>query len=258
MRILLSNDDGIFAPGIMAMHNELAKIADVQVVAPANVQSGGSHAITIRHPVAWRNVDVNGTFRGVCVEGTPADCVKLALGGLDGRKPDLVVSGINAGLNTGIHVLYSGTVAAAIEGAILGLPAVAVSLQLYRDMDYAGAAVIARGLIEEIIQRELHPREVWNINIPENKPGWPRGVRVVPQSIQPTLDRLEKRIDPTGREYYWLGGDFGELSDAHDTDLRAVREGYVSITPLQFNLTDTGRLERARAWTWELPGPAGA
>lgn len=258
MRILLSNDDGIFAPGIMALHDELAKIAEVNVVAPANVQSGGSHAITIRHPVAWRTVQVSGSFRGVSVEGTPADCVKLALGGLDIAKPDLVVSGINAGLNTGIHVLYSGTVAAAIEGAILGYPAIAVSLQLYRNMDYAGAASIARGVIEQLALKNLRPRDVWNINIPENKPGWPRGVRVVPQSIQPTLDRLEKRSDPSGREYYWLSGDFGELSDGHDTDLRAIREGYVSVTPLQFNLTDATMLERARTWEWLLPPVEGA
>lgn len=253
MRILLTNDDGIFAPGIMAMHDELARFAEVDVVAPANVQSGGSHAITIRHPVVWRTVQVDGRFRGTSVEGTPADCVKLALGALSDQKPDLIVSGINSGLNTGIHVLYSGTVAAAVEGAILGCPAVAVSLQLYRDMDYGHAARIARRIIEDLAAQGFAPRQVWNINIPEFKPGWPLGVRVAPQSVQPTLDRLEKRTDPSGREYYWLGGDFGDLSDVHDSDLRAVREGYVCVTPLQFNLTDAAMLERARSWKWELP-----
>src|SRR5688572_29447476 len=140
MRILLTNDDGIFAPGLLAFYRELAKIADVAVVAPEGVQSGGSHAITIRHPVLWQTVGVGDVFRGTSVEGTPADCVKLALHSLLPEKPDLVVSGINAGLNTGIHVLYSGTVAAAIEASIHGCPAIAVSFELYRDMDFSAAA----------------------------------------------------------------------------------------------------------------------
>lgn len=252
MRILLTNDDGIFAPGLMAMYDELARMGEVHVVAPAGVQSGGSHAITIRNPVFWRSVQVNGAFRGTSVEGTPADCVKLALGALLPEKPDLVVSGINSGLNTGIHVLYSGTVAAAIEGAILGCPAVAVSLQLYRDMDYARAARMSRTIIEQLVSRGLKAGQVWNVNIPEIKPGWPRGVRIAPQSVQPTLDRLEQRSDPSGREYYWLSGDFEDMKDSAETDLRVVREGYICVTPLQFNLTDVGLTQRACEWLCDI------
>lgn len=250
MRILLTNDDGIFAPGLLAMHDALAGIGDVSVVAPTNVQSGGAHAITIRHPVLWHDVQVNGRFSGTSVDGTPADCVKLAFGALLAEPPDFVVSGINAGLNTGIHVLYSGTVAAAVEAAILGRPAFAVSLELYRDMDYARAAKIAVEIIRRVQANGLAPRQVWNLNIPEIKPGCPRGVRVAPQSCQPITDRLEKRSSPGGREYYWLSGDFGELMDHADCDLRAVREGYVSVTPLQFNLTDAELLQRAARWQW--------
>lgn len=250
MKILLCNDDGIFAPGLLALHDELARNAEVHVVAPADVQSGGSHAITIRHPVLWKSVQVNGRFTGTSVEGTPADCVKLALGALLPDKPDLVVSGINAGLNTGLHVLYSGTVAAAIEAAMLGCPAAAVSLKLYRDMDFPLAASIARGVLQDLIGRGLTAGVVWNINIPELKPSWPRGVRVVPQSQRPPEDKLERRADPNGREYYWLGGDFLERDDSRESDLHVVHEGFVSVTPLHFDLTHPTLLETARTWSW--------
>jgi 5'-nucleotidase len=250
MRILLSNDDGIFAPGLMAMCGELSKKHHVDVAAPESVQSGGSHAITIRNPVMWRTVKVDGQFSGVSVGGTPADCVKLALNALLDKKPDLVVSGINMGLNTGIHVLYSGTVAAAVEAAIFGYPAIAVSLQMYRDMDFDGAAVIAAKLIEQLVDSGLKGGQVVNINIPEIKPGCPKGVRVVPQSCQPTIDRIEKRNDPNGHEYYWLSGDFGEHDEKAETDLKATREGYVSITPLHFDLTDRTALAQLQSAKW--------
>jgi 5'-nucleotidase len=250
VKILLSNDDGIFAPGLMAMYAALAPRHHVDVVAPESVQSGGSHAITIRHPVMWRSVNVNGSFHGVSVSGTPADCVKVALHALLADKPDLIVSGINMGLNTGIHVLYSGTVAAAIEGAIFGYPAVAVSLQMYRDMDFDQAAIIAAKLIEHLMESGLKGGQVVNINIPEIKPGWPRGVRVVPQSCQPTVERIERRKDPNGGEYYWLSGDFGEIDDQAETDLKATREGYVCVTPLHFDLTDQAAMKKLQSAQW--------
>jgi 5'-nucleotidase len=250
VRILLCNDDGIYAPGLAALHFRLARAAEVHVVAPDSPQSGGSHALTFRHPVLWKTVAVPGAFTGTSVEGTPADCIKLALGELLRQPPDLVVSGINAGLNTGIHALYSGTVAAAIEAAILGCPAVAVSLQLDEEMDFPRAAEIAARLIDRIAAAGLVPRQVFSINIPRLRPGWPRGVRVGPQSIRPTMDRIEKRADPSGREYYWLSGDFVEADDAVDTDIHLVRDGYVCVTPLQFNLTDTTVLSSLRGWSW--------
>ncbi|MFQ5429552.1 MAG: 5'/3'-nucleotidase SurE [Phycisphaerae bacterium] len=250
MRILLSNDDGIFAPGLMSLYAVLPETAEVEVVAPESVQSGGSHAITIRHPVLWRTVSVADVFQGTSVEGTPADCVKLALNALLPERPDLVVSGINAGLNTGIHVLYSGTVAAAIEAAIQGCPAVAVSLELHRDMDFDAAARIAGRLIDRILESGLQPGQVFNINIPELKPGWPKGVRIEPQSIQSMAERIERRADPNGREYYWLDGDFKDIGGESQTDRHALSAGYVCVTPLQFDLTDTARLDRLREWSW--------
>ena len=250
MRILLSNDDGIFAPGLMALYEVLSSADEVDVVAPETVQSGGSHAITIRHPVLWRTVQVNDGFHGTAVMGTPADSVKLALNGLLSEKPDVVISGINAGLNTGIHVLYSGTVAAAIEAAIFGYPAIAVSFELHRDMDYNAAAHIARRLIDRILQDGPFPGRVFNINIPEIKPGWPKGVRVFEQSTQAMNERFEKRTGPNNRDYYWIDGDFKDIGDESDTDRRALVEGYVCVTPLQFNLTDREAMEGIREWTW--------
>ena len=259
MAILLSNDDGIYAGGLMAMYGALAESADVRVVAPATAQSGGSHAITIRHPVLWRTVQVADRFEGTSVEGTPADCVKLAINSLLRKKPDLVVSGINSGLNSGVHVLYSGTVAAAIEGAIQGCPAIAVSMELSRDMDYAAAAGIAKGVIDRIVQSGLRPGQVFSVNIPEIKPGQPRGVRVARQSVQAMVERIEKRADPNGRQYYWLTGDFKDISNepggenaegAQRTDRHALAEGYVTVTPLQFNLTDSRMLGEMQDWSW--------
>lgn len=250
MRILLSNDDGIYASGLAAMYHALREIAEVTVVAPDSPQSGGSHALTFRHPVLWKTVDVPGGFRGTSVEGTPADCIKLGLNELMGAPPDLVVSGINSGLNTGIHVLYSGTVAAAIEGAVLGLPSIAVSKQLEETMDYARAAKIAVPLIQTIVRHGATPRQVYNINIPKFAAGWPKGVRVAPQSLRPTLDKLEKRRDPGGREYYWLSGDFADVDDGADTDIHLIRQGYVCITPLQFDLTRHEALRSMAAWEW--------
>lgn len=259
MMILLSNDDGIYADGLMAMYEVLAESADVHVVAPATVQSGGSHAITIRHPVLWHTVQVGDRFKGTSVEGTPADCVKLAICSLLPKKPDLVVSGINAGLNSGVHVLYSGTVAAAIEGAIQGCPAIAVSMELYRDMDFSAAARIAKSVIDRIVQNGLHPGQVWSVNIPEIRPGQPKGVCVARQSIQAMVERIEKRADPNGRQYYWLTGDFKDISSepggdkaqgAQRTDRQALADGYVTVTPLQFNLTDSKMLDKMQDWSW--------
>ncbi|HVP13408.1 MAG TPA: 5'/3'-nucleotidase SurE [Phycisphaerae bacterium] len=250
MRILLTNDDGIYAPGLLALYEVFSKTAQVDVVAPAAVESGGSHAITIHHPVMWRSVDVHHRFRGTAVEGTPADCVKLALYSLLPQKPDLVISGLNAGLNTGIHVIYSGTVAAAIESGILGCPAIAVSLAIYPNMDFEKGARIAKAVIDEVTRHSLAAGQVVNINIPEPKPGWPRGVRVAPQSIRPMPEELEKRTDPNGREYYWLGGDYSILGDHSDTDRKALHDGYICVTPLQFDLTDSARLAEMRGWAW--------
>ncbi len=250
MRILLTNDDGILAPGLLAMYKALQSLGEIDVVAPETAQSGGAHAITIRNPVLWRRVQVGDVFTGTGVEGTPADCVKLAINAVLDHKPDLIVSGINAGLNTGVHILYSGTVAAAIEGAIQGCPAIAVSLDIYRDMDFAAAARIGRGVIDRILADEPKPRQVFNINIPQITPGRPKGVRVAPQSPQAMPERIEERTAPHGRQYYWLSGDFNNFGDSGGTDRHCLDEGYVCVTPLQFDMTDAAQLKRLGEWDW--------
>lgn len=256
MRILLTNDDGVYAPGLAAFYRALATDHEVCVVAPQTVQSAGAHSITIRHPLVCQPLRVRREFDAVAVEGTPADCVKLALNVLLTPKPDLVVSGINAGQNTGIHVIYSGTVAAAIEAGIMGLPAVAVSLQFSEQMDFERSAGIARQIIDHLERRgQLLPGRVFNLNIPELGPGRPRGLRIAPQSTRAMSEAMEKRTDPNGREYYWLNGDFANLADDDTTDRSALRDGYACLTPLQFDLTDRATLEQMRDWTWPTIAP---
>jgi len=257
MLILLTNDDGIYAPGLAAAYHELAKLGQVHVVAPETVQSATGHGITISTPLLTQRVvvgDAPRAFEGVAVEGRPADCVKLAVAKILPRPPDLVVSGINSGANVGINVLYSGTVAAAIEAAFLGLPAVALSLYLRNHIpaDYARTARLSRGVIEQILSAGLRGGQVVSVNLPPLLPDQePAGVRVVRQCARPWADTYEERKDPRGRPYYWNSSVFtlGETED--DTDVAALRENYITVTPLQFDLTEYGLLRewKNREWT---------
>jgi 5'-nucleotidase len=255
MLILLTNDDGIRAPGLVALYRELTKLGEVHVVAPETVQSATGHGITISTPLMTQRVTVEDAFTGVSVDGRPADCVKLAVSQILPRTPDLVVSGMNSGANVGINVIYSGTVAAAIEAAFLGLPAITVSLLLSREIepDYAGAAEYARQAIERILQHGLKDGEVVTVNVPALRPGQrPAGIKAVRQCTRPWIDTYEKRLDPRGREYYWNSTIFllGETDE--DTDVAALREGYVTVTPLQFDLTNREQLRKMQGVEGEL------
>jgi 5'-nucleotidase len=247
MLILLTNDDGINAPGIAAMYRELVHLGDVVVVAPETVQSATGHGITISAPLLTSKVTVENAFTGIAVDGRPADCVKLAINQLLPKQPDLVVSGLNAGANVGINVIYSGTVAAAIEAAFLGLPAIATSLHLKGNVpdDFAGAARISRQTIESILTHGLPGGQVININVPALLPGQqPAGIKTVRQCTRPWMDTYERRQDPRGRDYFWNNSVFtlGETDD--DTDVAGLRDHYVTVTPLQFDLTDHGLLQK--------------
>jgi len=258
VRILLTNDDGILAPGLAAMWRELRSLGEVEVVAPESVQSAVAHSITIHYPIMTRRVHVGGEFHGFSVEGSPADCVKLAVHDLLDCKPDLVVSGINAGENIGTHVLYSGTVAAAAEGALQGCAAVAVSLEYSDELDFDLAARHAMTVIRSILHQGIEAGDLVNVNIPALRPGWPRGVRVTAQSMSPLEESFERRADPQGRPYYWLSGKLTEEVDAaFDTDLRAMRDGYIAVTPIRINLTDRARLTHMRSWSWPEIGAQG-
>jgi len=246
MLILLTNDDGIMAPGIVAMYRRLVQMGRVEVVAPETVQSATGHGITLKMPLLTSRVTVENAFEGVAVDGRPADCVKLALSQILPSTPDLVISGINAGANVGINVLYSGTVAAAIEAAFLGLPAIALSLYLKNDVepDYDRAAEWSMKCIEMILKAGLKGGQIVSVNLPSMPPGQePRGIRIVRQCTRPWVDTYERRQDPRGRDYYWNTSVFTLGNTDPDTDVAALREDYIAITPLQFDLTDRAMLE---------------
>jgi len=254
MLILLTNDDGIQAPGILAMWRELSAKHEVHVVAPETVQSATGHGITLSTPLLTSRVTIENGFTGTAVDGRPADCVKLAVAKLLPRPPDLVISGINAGANVGINVVYSGTIAAAIEAAFLGLPSIAVSLHLKNDVpiDMPRAARFARDVIRQILDAGLAPGEVITINIPGLRPDeHPAGVKTVRQCIQPWVDTYEQRKDPRGRDYFWNSSIFTLGPTQDDTDVAALRDGFITITPLHFDLTQHARLRelQSRAFT---------
>lgn len=241
MLILLTNDDGIQAPGLVAMYRELVRLGEVHVVAPETVQSATGHGITLKMPLLTSRVTVENAFTGTAVDGSPADCVKLAVSQILPRSPDLVVSGINEGANVGINVLYSGTVAAAIEAAFLGLPAVAMSLLVRRGVpvDFARSAVFAREVIEQVLQRGLKGGQVVSVNLPALLPEEkPAGIRVVRQCTRPWIDTYERRQDPRGRDYFWNTSVFTLGNTDADTDVAALRDNHITITPLQFDLTN--------------------
>jgi 5'-nucleotidase len=257
VRILLTNDDGVYAPGLRAMRAELRKLGEVVVVAPAGEQSAVGHSITLLTPLLVQEVlDEQNQPMGWAVEGRPADCVKLALLQLLPGPPDLVVSGLNAGSNAGINVLYSGTVAAAIEGAFFRCTSIAVSLEYTKPkpLDFPRAAELARQVIEQVLAGKPPAGSLFNINIPSLEKGPIRGVRVVPQNVAPYLEAFDRRVDPRGRVYFWSTPEFSCPEPHPDTDVTALGEGFITVTPLQFNLTHTELLRQMAGWSLRLGG----
>lgn len=262
MRILLSNDDGILAPGLAAMWEALTELGEVHVAAPEDPQSAAAHGITVTGPLSVRRVHVADKFYGHSVDGRPADCVKLAISQLMDEPPDLVVSGINDGANISLNIIYSGTVAAAAEGAVLGHPAIAVSLERGLEPDFAQAARIALPVIRQLLDHGLKEGQLINVNIPDLTPGPPAGVRVVPMATRVWIEDFVHHRAPDGRDYFWLTGehewqDSNGLGHGHEhaeTDLDAVQNRYVTITPLQFDLTQYALLEKLKEKDWELRG----
>jgi 5'-nucleotidase len=247
MRILATNDDGIMAPGLVAMRQALATLGDVTVVAPTTAQSAVGHAISVTEPVICHRMDLGDGSIGYGIEGSPADCVKLAVLELLPARPDLVVSGINLGANAGINVLYSGTVAAAIEAAFWGVPSAAVSLEDSEVVDFGQAARIALGILRQLVGHGLAGGAAVNINVPDLSAGPPRGVRVVPQSMKGWRERWERRSDPRGRTYYWIFGEKDPEAHGIDSDVAALADRFVTVTPLGFDLTAHDRLAAMRA-----------
>lgn len=254
MRILLTNDDGIYAPGITAMYAQLEKLGQVEVSAPAANQSGVGHSITYLTPLIIQEAFRGEEHYGWEIAGSPADCVKLAMLELCPEPPDLIVSGINSGANAGINVLYSGTVAAAIEGAFFGVMSIAISQAMNRPHpNFERTARQARELIEQLLEKHSGPAQLWNINFPETTPEGPRGVKVLPMGVHRYGEYMEKRMDPRGRTYYWSGSD-KQLSPPCpvDTDVQGMVDGYITMTPLQFDMTQRQQLENYRGLEWNL------
>jgi 5'-nucleotidase len=255
MRILLTNDDGIYAPGLRALRPELQKLGEVVVVAPATEQSAVGHSVTLTTPLIVQEVlDEQQKPLGWAVEGRPADCVKLALRELLSEPPDLVVSGLNSGSNAGINVLYSGTVAAAIEGSFFRVTSIACSLEYtkLRPLDFARGASLARTVIEQILQQRPAAGSLFNINIPSLDRGPVKGILSRPQNVAPYVEAFDRRTDPRGRVYFWTTPEFSCPDPHPDTDVTALAEGFITVTPLQFNLTDAALMQEMSGWQWRL------
>ena len=272
MLILLTNDDGIYAPGLAALEQELARLGDVIVVAPATEQSGVGHSITYLRPLVVKEVFEGKRRRGWAIEGSPADCVKLGIFEYCPRQPDLVVSGINSGLNAGINVLYSGTVAAAIEGAFFGITSFAISMEYDEHADHRRAAQVAVEVIEQVLaQSDAHsgttssdqkPNKIaeqqartrlFNVNLPQAAltVEHPRATCTA-MRLTRSNGHFEKRMDPLGRNYFWAAGEKRKPDIGEDSDEAALREGLITITPLDFDLTRHDMLARMRAWKFDL------
>lgn len=239
MKILLTNDDGIFAPGLAALYKRLTAIGDVSVVAPIDCRSGTSHSITFAEPLICNKVSIDDQFTGYGVHGSPADCVKLACMQLHEGPIDLVVSGINHGANVGINVFYSGTVAAAIEGAFMRIPAVAISLASEEIMDFDSAAKYGLSVIQNILP--IQPGEVVNVNIPRLSQGQPKGVRVVPQSTNGFYEYYVPQANDQQTVFQLASG--LHRTEETPTDTMALWEGFITVTPLRPDMTSHGRLK---------------
>jgi 5'-nucleotidase len=249
MLILCTNDDGYLATGLSVLTRAARTFGDVRIVAPDREQSASSHSLTMHYPLRARRVE-DSVFH---VDGTPTDCVALAVGALLDRRPDFVLSGVNHGPNMGEDVLYSGTVAGAMEATILGIPAIAVS---YVGRDPAGIeayAPLLERVLPQLVERDDFPAEtLFNVNLPAIDPREVRGVRVTRLGRRTYTDSLTRARDPNGREYFWIGGGGVEWTGDEGTDFHAVNEGYVSVTPLHLDLTNHNLLSGVAGWELTL------
>lgn len=252
VQILLTNDDGIYAPGLAAMERELQRLGNVCVVAPATEQSGVGHSITFLSPLICKEIFDGDRRRGWAVEGSPADSVKIGIFEFCPERPRLVVSGINGGLNAGINVLYSGTVAAAIEGAFFGITSIAVSLEYNEHAQFDKAARLAREVIEQILERKGAEPQLYNLNFPTAAMERPSELRVVPMGVNRYGESFIKRQDPKGRNYYWATNDPPPPPGEHETDLTALSKGYITLTPLQYDMTKRATLAEMEKWELKL------
>ena len=251
MRVLLSNDDGIQSPGLHALVKALRGWAEIWVVAPDREQSAVGHAITLSDPIRLFPWEIEGADHTWAISGFPADCVKLALTELMPERPDLVISGVNRGENTGISVIYSGTVSAATEGTINDIPSLAVSLASFTSKRFDDAAKIARQIAELMLMRKLPPDTFLNVNVPDLPMNDLRGVKVVRQGRARFQETFLKRSDPRGRTYFWMDGDKVPLEET-ETDGALLHEGYVTVTPIRLDFTHYEFMSELSGWPLDL------
>jgi len=243
MKILLTNDDGIYARGLSALYDELSREADCLIVAPEIEQSAVGHAITLSRPLMVRSATKGGNFLGYAVCGTPADCVKIGIKELAEQKPDLVVSGINRGSNCGNNLIYSGTVSAATEAAMMGVTSIAISLDSHKEADFTFAARIARKIVRLIAANPSLAGGAFNVNVPCLPEDQIRGIAVVCQGRSNIIETFEKRIDPRDNVYYWISAELLTAVEDLQTDVGALSQGYITITPIQYDLTRYAMLD---------------
>ncbi|MCP5158183.1 MAG: 5'/3'-nucleotidase SurE [Gammaproteobacteria bacterium] len=247
MLILISNDDGYQAPGLLCLAAALRELAEIVVVAPDRDRSGASNSLSLKNPLYVTHHD-NGFYS---VEGTPTDCIHVAITGLLEREPDMVISGINNGPNLGDDVIYSGTVAAAMEGRFLGLPALAISQASFQPQYFSTAARVAIWLVKRLQERSLPPDTILNVNVPDRPWEQLAGFQATCLGYRHKSEPVIKSIDPRGRPIYWIGPAGPEQQAGPGTDFYAIRAGYVSITPLQVDLTRHGAIDALHQWLSE-------
>lgn len=248
MKVLITNDDGIYAQGLWALYKRFAINHSVTVVAPDRERSAISHAITLHEPLRANRVDLDGGFPGYSVNGTPADCIKLGVLEILGCKPDIVIAGINPGANVGINVNYSGTVAAAKEASFYGVSAIAVSVQGFDMKHLEDAARFVEKLTLEVVEKGLPFGTFLNVNIPDISINETAGVRISRQGTDISPEFFEKRVDPRNRTYYWQGIDSNPSVYDPDTDRAVLIDKFISITPIKCDMTDYSMMEALKEW----------
>ena len=262
LKLLISNDDGIFALGVRTLANTLAQAGhDVTVVCPDRERSATGHGLTLHRPIRAEVVDsiFHPQITAWSCSGTPSDCVKFALSAVLDAPPDFILSGINQGSNLGTDILYSGTVSAAMEGVIEGITSIAISLASFTSKDFQSAANFASTLIAKLARQPLRSPTLLNVNVPSVKPEEIVGVAIARQGLRRYIETFQKRFDPRGKSYYWLAGEVIEeleqpeqmhLSPDIPTDVQAIGDNYITITPLQYNLTDVRSIEHLHKSGW--------
>jgi len=260
MHILVTNDDGVTAPGLLALAQGMRRFGEVSVLAPDHDWSGGGHVKTLRRPLRVRRVRLADGTTALASDGAPSDCVALGVMGLLPTKVDLIVSGVNPAANLGHDVTYSGTVTAVMEGIIWGVPGVAVSMDGGdadpNELDYGCAVDVACQVVAALVANPLPKGTFLNVNVPDVTRAALKGTMLTRQGLRVYRDRLDRRTDPRGRDSYWIGGDRPTGLPKEGTDVGALADGYASVTPLKLDLTDYEALQALASWQWPQAAPA--